>query len=142
MGKKIEKPDVAPMKAAASKAVKPAAATAKIVSPAPVVTKSSAKPAAKSSTKAAPAAAKAAPAAAKAAPAAAKAAPAAAKASVTTASKVTKAGSASKAKSSKPSHEEIRMQAYFLAERRRKLGLPGDAESDWIEAERQLLASE
>lgn len=41
----------------------------------------------------------------------------------------------------KPSHEETQMQAYFVAERRQKLGLPGNEASDWAEAERQLLAS-
>ncbi len=34
--------------------------------------------------------------------------------------------------------EEIALKAYYLAERRRNLGLPGNAESDWLEAERQL----
>jgi hypothetical protein len=40
-----------------------------------------------------------------------------------------------------PSHEEIQMQAYFVAERRIAMGLPGDEASDWAEAERQLRAS-
>ena len=34
--------------------------------------------------------------------------------------------------------EEIALKAYYLGERRRHLGLPGNAESDWLEAERQL----
>lgn len=34
--------------------------------------------------------------------------------------------------------EEIALKAYYLAERRRHLGLPGDPESDWLEAERAL----
>ena len=34
--------------------------------------------------------------------------------------------------------EEIALKAYYLAERRRHLGLPGDPESDWLEAEREL----
>lgn len=34
--------------------------------------------------------------------------------------------------------EEISLRAYYIGERRRNLGLPGNAESDWIEAERQL----
>jgi hypothetical protein len=38
-----------------------------------------------------------------------------------------------------PSEEEIRTRAYFISERRRRFGLPGDAESDWLEAKRQLL---
>ena len=35
--------------------------------------------------------------------------------------------------------ETIRLRAYFISERRRRFGLPGNAESDWIEAKRQLL---
>lgn len=34
--------------------------------------------------------------------------------------------------------EEIAMRAYFIAERRRNHGIPGDPQSDWLEAERQL----
>jgi hypothetical protein len=34
--------------------------------------------------------------------------------------------------------EDIALQAYYLAERRRHLGLPGNPESDWLEAERLL----
>jgi Protein of unknown function (DUF2934) len=36
--------------------------------------------------------------------------------------------------------ETIRLRAYFISERRRRFALPGDAESDWLEAKRQLLA--
>jgi hypothetical protein len=36
------------------------------------------------------------------------------------------------------SNGEIALQAYYIAERRRNLGLPGDPKSDWLEAERQL----
>ena len=39
-----------------------------------------------------------------------------------------------------PSDEQIRLRAYFISERRRRFALPGDAESDWLEAIRQLLA--
>ena len=39
-----------------------------------------------------------------------------------------------------PSNEQISMRAYFISERRRRLALPGDANSDWLEAKRQLLA--
>ena len=39
-----------------------------------------------------------------------------------------------------PSDEAIRLRAYFISERRRRLALPGDAESDWLEAKRQLLS--
>lgn len=34
--------------------------------------------------------------------------------------------------------EEIALKAYYLAERRRHLGLPGDPQSDWLQAEREL----
>jgi hypothetical protein len=37
-----------------------------------------------------------------------------------------------------PSHDAIRLRAYFISERRRRFALPGDAESDWLEAKRQL----
>jgi hypothetical protein len=40
----------------------------------------------------------------------------------------------------RPSHEEIRLRAYFISERRRRFALPGDADSDWLEARRQLLS--
>ncbi|HEU5245709.1 MAG TPA: DUF2934 domain-containing protein [Candidatus Udaeobacter sp.] len=39
-----------------------------------------------------------------------------------------------------PSDETIRLRAYFISERRRRFALPGDAESDWLEAKRQLLS--
>jgi hypothetical protein len=39
-----------------------------------------------------------------------------------------------------PSDEAIRLRAYFICERRRRVALPGDAESDWLEAKRQLLS--
>ena len=38
-----------------------------------------------------------------------------------------------------PTDDEIRIRAYFLAERRMKLSLPGDSAHDWIEARRQLI---
>jgi hypothetical protein len=38
-----------------------------------------------------------------------------------------------------PTDDEIRLRAYFLAERRHKLCLPGDSAHDWIEARRQLI---
>ena len=38
-----------------------------------------------------------------------------------------------------PTDEQIQMRAYFISERRRRFDLPGDANSDWIEAKRQLL---
>ena len=39
-----------------------------------------------------------------------------------------------------PSDEEIRIRAYFVSERRQRLALPGDANTDWLEAKRQLLS--
>jgi len=39
-----------------------------------------------------------------------------------------------------PSEEAIRLRAYFISERRRRFALPGDADSDWLEAKRQLLS--
>ena len=39
-----------------------------------------------------------------------------------------------------PEDDAIRLRAYFISERRRRFALPGDAESDWLEAKRQLLA--
>jgi len=39
-----------------------------------------------------------------------------------------------------PSEDTVRLRAYFISERRRRFALPGDAESDWLEAKRQLLA--
>jgi hypothetical protein len=38
------------------------------------------------------------------------------------------------------SEETIRLRAYYISERRRRFALPGDAESDWLEAKRQLVA--
>jgi len=42
--------------------------------------------------------------------------------------------------SAEPSDDSVRLRAYFISERRRRFALPGDAESDWLEAKRQLLA--
>jgi hypothetical protein len=38
-----------------------------------------------------------------------------------------------------PSDEQIRIRAYFIAERRLQLSLQGDSAHDWIEAKRQLI---
>ena len=38
------------------------------------------------------------------------------------------------------SQDDVALRAYFIAEKRRKLGLPGDEHSDWVEAERQITA--
>jgi hypothetical protein len=37
-------------------------------------------------------------------------------------------------------HEDVALRAYFIAEKRRSHGLPGDEHQDWLEAERQLAA--
>ena len=39
-----------------------------------------------------------------------------------------------------PTDEQIETRAYFISERRRRFDLPGDANSDWLEAKRQLLS--
>ncbi|MGZ4983815.1 MAG: DUF2934 domain-containing protein [Chthoniobacterales bacterium] len=44
-----------------------------------------------------------------------------------------------KSKGYQPSDDEIRLRAYFIAERRLQLSLKGDAAHDWLEARRQLL---
>jgi hypothetical protein len=36
--------------------------------------------------------------------------------------------------------EQVALHAYFIAERRRKLGMPGDQTSDWVQAEQELLS--
>ena len=38
-----------------------------------------------------------------------------------------------------PTDDEIRIRAYFIAERRHQLSLPGDSNHDLIEARRQLI---
>ncbi|MFZ4777159.1 MAG: hypothetical protein ACOYM3_17455 [Terrimicrobiaceae bacterium] len=38
------------------------------------------------------------------------------------------------------SNEDIALRAYFIAERREKMGWLGDSTGDWVEAERQLKA--
>ncbi len=45
----------------------------------------------------------------------------------------------SRRRSKPPSEDEIRLRAYFVAEKRAQLSLPGDTHSDWIEAKRQLF---
>ncbi len=45
-----------------------------------------------------------------------------------------------KAKSStQPSDADIATRAYFIAERRMQLSIPGDSAHDWLEAKRQLM---
>ena len=37
-------------------------------------------------------------------------------------------------------NKEISLRAYFIAERRQKMGWPGDSATDWLDAESQLRA--
>jgi len=39
-----------------------------------------------------------------------------------------------------PTDNQIQTRAYFISERRRRFDLSGDANSDWLEAKRQLLS--
>jgi hypothetical protein len=52
----------------------------------------------------------------------------------------TRKTTATKEEKSRVSDEAIRIRAYFISEQRERLAIPGDANSDWIEARRQLLA--
>jgi Protein of unknown function (DUF2934) len=45
-------------------------------------------------------------------------------------------------RATEPSEDEIRIHAYHLYQRRLAAGLTGDEASDWVEAERQLLAKD
>jgi hypothetical protein len=38
----------------------------------------------------------------------------------------------------RPSTEQVALRAYFIGERRRNLGIPGDETSDWVAAEREI----
>jgi hypothetical protein len=49
-----------------------------------------------------------------------------------------KPASAGKKPAIEISADDIALRAYFIAERRHKMGWPGDSAGDWIEAERQL----
>jgi hypothetical protein len=61
-----------------------------------------------------------------------------------TAPKRTKAqaapASGSSGSANKPSDDDIRLRAYFIAERRTQLSIPGSEAEDWLEAKRQLEA--
>ena len=37
-----------------------------------------------------------------------------------------------------PTFEQVQLRAYFIAEHRHKLGLPGNAHHDWVMAEKEL----
>jgi hypothetical protein len=47
---------------------------------------------------------------------------------------------ATKTKTSGPSREQIALRAYFISEKRRTLGLPGNEHQDWLQAEAELVA--
>jgi hypothetical protein len=73
--------------------------------------------------------------------------PAAAAVSVAVTTETKKPRKSSKAKSiskprkpttNVPTFEQVQLRAYFVSERRRKLGLPGDDSHDWLIAEREL----
>ena len=66
----------------------------------------------------------------------------------TAAKKKSSAGAAKKTKpkraaqqreATEPSEADIRLRAYFIAERRVQLALQGDPARDWIEARQQLI---
>ena len=38
-----------------------------------------------------------------------------------------------------PTFEQIQLRAYFISERRRNAGLPGDDQSDWLQARGELI---
>lgn len=54
--------------------------------------------------------------------------------------KTAAAKAAAPKKAASYTQDDVALRAYFIAEKRRKLGLPGDPHSDWVEAERQLAA--
>jgi hypothetical protein len=54
-----------------------------------------------------------------------------------------KAAKPAKAKAAKLptlSTDDIALRAYFIAEKRQQLGLPGDSLSDWVQAEAELIS--
>src|SRR6266403_1661334 len=60
-------------------------------------------------------------------------------------SKTASSSSTAKSRARKKAMEQLNegqvaLHAYFIAERRRKLGMPGDETSDWVQAERELLS--
>ena len=52
----------------------------------------------------------------------------------------TKRNQAARSERRQATDEEIRMRAYFIAERRVQMGAPGSEHDDWLEAKRQLEA--
>ena len=50
------------------------------------------------------------------------------------------AGAATGAKPKAFTDQDVALRAYLIAENRHEHGIPGNAEQDWLEAERQLTA--
>jgi predicted acylesterase/phospholipase RssA len=46
--------------------------------------------------------------------------------------------SSTRRRTKEPSHERIQLRAYYIGERRKKLGIRGDEASDWAQAKREL----
>ena len=44
-------------------------------------------------------------------------------------------------KTKEPTYEQVQLRAYFIGERRKSLGIPGDETSDWVQAELELERS-
>jgi hypothetical protein len=62
---------------------------------------------------------------------------------VTAAAPVAKTAKPAKAKAPKRpalSPDDVALRAYFIAEKRQQLGLPGDSMSDWVQAEAELIS--
>ena len=55
------------------------------------------------------------------------------------AAKKTSAKRAEKSDLPEPTDSEIRMRAYFIAERRVQMGLEGDSATDWLQARQELI---
>jgi hypothetical protein len=58
----------------------------------------------------------------------------------TASSSTTAKGQGGKKDMEQLNEEQVALHAYFIAERRQKLGTPGDQTSDWVQAERELLS--
>jgi hypothetical protein len=43
-------------------------------------------------------------------------------------------------KAPEPSYEKLQLRAYFIGERRKRLGIAGDETSDWVQAEIEVKA--
>jgi hypothetical protein len=43
-------------------------------------------------------------------------------------------------KAKEPTYEQVQLRAYFIGERRKSVGIPGDETSDWVQAELEIKA--